>query len=481
MSENTGGAKKSGAKETFGAAKKAFNDSKSNDNQNSGQVDDNQEEAGSFQDTAKTSGKGKDGAKKAKDTAKRAKKFFDGLKGIQALAPLVSALSTIGIALLIIFLIIGFIGFFTTLPGLAMEKFIETCKAFFDWVIGAEKIEISEDKLVDLGNYIQDLGYELVGNGFASESQIKRDENTGEITAVKTDYEGNPGDTPNYLYAYVLQNERTYTLRGVKKNGLGTLLSCIPGASYVSNLIESSVRNSKYLKKPESYGMLHFDPDDMNSDWWNSINDFTPSIDRENMKLTIKTGFWTVSQMNWDLDGWTGRYGKPVELSLALHLSTMAPDFVYDFCMDSDLQTDIELGAKEVEYTADYKYISNDGLTLTRKEVIDEYNEHIDAVNINANYDALFLSKDKIEPYLWDDNELYTPPIDIISGVSIVSTENLDTGEISYYKALDKDGKAVQFFDKSNKSKISYGVSVDTNGVPTFEKDERSRRTYDRT
>lgn len=428
MSENTGGAKKSGAKETFGAAKKAFNNSKSNEGQsnpNSAQVDDNQEEAGSVQDTAKSSGKGKDGAKKAKDAAKRGKKFFDGLKGIQSLAPLVSALGTIGIALLIIFLIIGFIGFFTTLPGLAMEKFTEACKNFWNWVVGAEKIEVSETDLVDLANYIQELGYELVGNGFASESQITRDENTGEITAVDTDNEGSKGDMPNYLYAYVLQNERTYTLRGVEETGVNKLLSCIPIVGQLADEFEDIIRNSRYISNKSQYGMLHFD--ELNKDWWNNIDDFEPSIDRENMKLKIKTGFWTVSQMNWDLDGWTGRYGKPIELSLALHLSTMAPDFVYDFCMDDDLQTDIELGSKEVEYTADYKYISNDGLTLTRDEIIAEYNNHIEAININANYNALFMSKDKIESYLWDDTEIYTPPIDIMSQTNIVRVENTDT------------------------------------------------------
>lgn len=472
MSENTGGAKKSGAKETFGAAKKAFNDSKSNDNQNSGQVDDNQEEAGSVQDTAKSSGKGKDGAKKAKDTAKRAKKFFDGLKGIQALAPLISALSTIGIALLIIFLIIGFIGFFTTLPGLAMEKFTEACKQFWNWVVGSDTIDISEGDLVDLANYIQELGYELVGNGFASSSQIKRDKDTGEVTAVKTDYDGEPGETPNYLYAYVLQNERMYTLRGIKKTGLGHLLSWIPGISAFENWIEDSVRNSNYLKSPESYGMLHFDPDDMNDDWWNSIDDFKPSIDRENMKLTIKTGFWTVSQMNWDLDGWTGRYGKPIELSLALHLSTMAPDFAYDFCMDKDLQTDIELGAKEVEYTADYKYISNDRLTLTRKEVIDEYNKHIEAVNINDNYNALFLSKDKIEPYIYNDEEKYVLPIDTMSGVNIVKVYNFTTDEEVYYKALDKDGKPIELYNRATNTPRLYKCTVNSNGVPIFTEEE---------
>lgn len=468
MSENAGGAKKSGAKETFGAAKKAFNDSKSSDNQNSGQVDDNQEEAGSVQDTAKSSGKGKDGAKKAKDAAKRGKKFFDGLKGIQALAPLVSALGTIGIALLIIFLIIGFIGFFTTLPGLAMEKFTEACKNFWNWVIGAEKIEVSETDLVDLANYVQELGYELVGNGFASESQITRDENTGEITAVDTDNEGSKGDMPNYLYAYVLQNERTYTLRGVEETGVNKLLSCIPIVGQLADEFEDIIRNSRYISNKSQYGMLHFD--ELNKDWWNNFDDFEPSIDRENMKLKIKTGFWTVSQMNWDLDGWTGRYGKPIELSLALHLSTMAPDFVYDFCMDDDLQTDIELGSKEVEYTADYKYISNDGLTLTRQEVIDEFNEQKEGASVNACYDALFSEKDSLEPFVWYDDTLTTATIDTMNSTNIVSVRKYQADTTSYYKALDKDGKPIRLFN-NNGDLISYEIKFDGSGKPTFTED----------
>ncbi len=483
MSENTGGAKKSRAKETFGAAKKAFNDSKSSNNQNSGQVDDNQEEAGSVQDTAKSSGKGKDGAKKAKDAAKRGKKFFGGLKGIQSLAPLVSILGTIGIALLIIFLIIGFIGFFTTLPGLAMEKFTEACKNFWDWVVGSETIEISENDLVDLANYIQELGYELVGNGFASESQIERakengtieDKKTGQmisvekgqILSVKTVYKG---DTPNYLYTYVLQNERMYTLRGVKKTGVGHLVSWIPGISKFEDWIEDSFRNLNYLRPAALYGMLHFDPDDMNSDWLNSIDDFTPSIDRENMKLTIKTGFWAVSQMNWDLDGWTGRYGKPVELSLALHLSTMAPDFVYDFCMDSDLQTDIELGAKEVEYTVDYKYITNDGLTLTRQDVMDEFNEQKEGASVNACYDALFSEKESLEPFTWYDDTLTTATIDTMNSTNIVSVKKYKADTTLYYKALDKDGKPIRLFN-NNGDLISYEIKFDSSGKPTFTED----------
>ena len=477
-----GSASKSGtAKEMFSGAKDVFKDNRNNGAQSKtsgGQADNSQEEAeaGSVQDTARSSGKGKQGAQKAKDTAKKGKQLLDAAKNVKALAPLVSALSAIGIALLIIFLIIGFLGFFTTLPGLAMEKFTEACKNFWNWVVGAETIEIKETDLVELANYIQDLGYELVGNGFGSKDQIERDETTGEVLKVSTKYEGEPGDTPNYLYAYILQNERTYTLRGVEKTGLGKLLSWIPGISKFEEWIEDSVRNSNYLESPESYGMLHFDPDDMNSDWWNTIDDFTPSIDRENMKLSIKTGFWTVSQMNWDLDGWTGRYGKPIELSLALHLSTMAPDFVYDFCMDKDLQTDIELGAQEVEYTAEYTYVSNDGLTLTSQQVIDEYNEHVDAVNINENYDALFREEAKLEPYTWNGSEYKTATIDTMSGTNIVTIRkwNMDSEDWSVeesYKALDKDGNPIKLFNRANGDLISYTVEIDSSGKPTFTED----------
>ena len=149
-----------------------------------------------------------------------------------------------------------------------MEKVTEACKNFWNWVKGAEKIEVSETDLVDLANYIQNLGY-----------------------------------------------------------GLRELLSCIPIIGNISNALEDSIRNTKYINNPDQYGMIHFDS--TNEDWWNSIDDFSASIDRDNNRLTIKTGTLVTSQMNWDLTGWTGRYGKPIELSLALHLSTMAPDFVY--------------------------------------------------------------------------------------------------------------------------------------------------------
>ena len=78
--------------------------------------------------------------------------------------------------------------------------------------------------MVDLANYIQNLGYGLREYGFATEEQIGFDSNTGKVNKVSTEYKEKDEDTPNYLYAYILQNERTYTLRGVQKTGFNKFL-----------------------------------------------------------------------------------------------------------------------------------------------------------------------------------------------------------------------------------------------------------------
>lgn len=462
MSENTGGAKK-----TFREAKKAYRDSKSDEgqeNQNNEQVDNEEDDATSVQNTAKNSGKGKDGAKKAKNAAKSGKKFFNELKNIKSLAPLVSALSTIGIALLIIFLIIGFIGFFTTLPGLAMEKFLEACKNFWGWLTGAEKIEIKDDDLIELGEYIESIGYDLVGNGFVPESRLERNPESNEITGMDTRKWNLPGETPNYLYAYIIQNERTYTLRGVEKTGGNKILAYVPIIGNITGAIEDSFRDIMYVSNKSSYGMLHFD--DLNKDSWNNVDDFTPIIDRDNNRLTIKTGFWNVSQMNWNLDGWTGRYGKPIELSLALHLSTMAPDFVYDFCMDDDLQTDVLLNSKEMNYKIEYVYIPNEKTDkdLTKEVIEHEFEEYIKDNQVYGYYKDLFESSDKLETYRDDDR--IDLPMEILYNTSVIEIDGM------LYKALDEDGKPIIVYDKDNKTAKKYKIEKKGDKVTFKESDD---------
>ena len=114
-------------------------------------------------------------ATKAKATYEKSKKTAKKLKSIKALGPLISVISTFGIILLILFLIIGFIGFFVTLPGLAMDKIKKACEGFFKWCFGDQSIKVESADINSLAQYINDLGYDLVGYGFASSNSIDAD------------------------------------------------------------------------------------------------------------------------------------------------------------------------------------------------------------------------------------------------------------------------------------------------------------------
>ena len=53
------------------------------------------------------------------------------------------------------------------------------------------------------------------------------------------------------------------------------------------------------------------------------------------------------------MEGWSARYGKPLTLSLTLHLATMAPDLAYKLIMDEEENTAINIG--RIDYSVGIK------------------------------------------------------------------------------------------------------------------------------
>ena len=45
--------------------------------------------------------------------------------------------------------------------------------------------------------------------------------------------------------------------------------------------------------------------------------------------------------MVYSLDGWTGRYGMPVDFLMSVHIATMMPDLAYD--MVQAFPTEVEI------------------------------------------------------------------------------------------------------------------------------------------
>ena len=130
-------------------------------------------------------------------------------------------------------------------------------------------------------------------------------------------------------------------------------------------------------KDQTKHGMLDFDK----VKTWD-LNKFDVDIDRDNekMKITAHVGFLWLGrdEFKFNLSGWTSRYGKPIELSLALHLSTMAPDFAYNFCNDDWLQTLIKINVTKLKYNMEYYYQpdnSNLEEPISRSELNDLYSK----------------------------------------------------------------------------------------------------------
>lgn len=468
MSGNTGG-----AKGKFRATKEAFKNSRGQTN-SSGQIDNDQEEAGSVQDTAKSSGRGKQGAKSARNTTKKGKKLFKELKAIKSLAPLVSILSTIGIVLLIIFLIIGFIGFFTTLPGLAMEKVLDNAKTFLGWLLGSENIKVSDEQITELAKYIEELGYNLEGCGFVPVGSVKRvnGEETGEIEKIECDI-----DKSN-LYAYILANEKTYTVELEGKSILGVAQDLLPYATLLLpppyNIIGGSIALARTVTQIyedfdiQTKGMLIFD--DLDADVNTQVE-----IDRTTNKLVVKEGFFRVDQVNYDLNGWTGRYGKPIELSLALHLSTLAPDFVRNFCLNDDLQTEVHISTEERNYDLKFYFETEDGTILDKDKINEAYESLKTAVSLEENYRgtnwrSAYKNHEDVSLFSEDGNvEFPYVPIQMLNDLNTISFIYSDyrdrdgTEQISeYIGVIGSDGKPFSFYDNNGNAK---NIIFDIKGI----------------
>ena len=57
---------------------------------------------------------------------------------------------------------------------------------------------------------------------------------------------------------------------------------------------------------------------------WNDID-----VSAEEKTMSIRRG-WGANRMVYSLDGWTGRYGMPLEFLLSVHMATKMPDLTYD-------------------------------------------------------------------------------------------------------------------------------------------------------
>lgn len=299
---------------------------------------------------------------------------------------LISAFPIIGyvlIAILIFLFCWGVIGFFTTLPGTYIESIKEFGQNLWAGIIGSFTGEtvtarVTEEDQIELAQKLQDMGYDVVGYGFADASyEYDNEENAGDIdgftngtiTGIST-----LSDNRNYLQAYIAQSEATYVLANwnvagaIREGGLLGIADWLFGTDFVPdedvqaysegmlNLTTLSLNNERY--RPEEFRELQ------------GRMGINVDVDRENKILKI-TSLRTGANTNYyfDLSNWTSLYGKPLELFLSLHLGTMMPDLAYEFATSEAFNTKVNIALQEVQSTFKVIYRKEDSTEITQEDI----------------------------------------------------------------------------------------------------------------
>ena len=214
----------------------------------------------------KSGGAGQKAANTAKN-AKKASKFLAKFKNFSFVVKFLFVFWWIVLAIVIILLLIGAIQFFTTMPGMMIDKITEITSGLWEEIevfFTGNGARIKEEDQVELANYLQNMGYDLYGYGFGNPTEVGEG---GEVAKINN----------KYLFSYLLADYNTY-------------------AKDVGGLHRSFMQGWKNLwgLENEPYtGMLRFEDTGM----FDGV-EVTPN--RENKTLTIKV--WDPRWKEWNFD-----------------------------------------------------------------------------------------------------------------------------------------------------------------------------------
>lgn len=236
------------------------------------------------------------------------------------------------IILVIIIIIIGLVMFLITLPGMAMEKIKSLAKNVGDALgnfFGTDQTtDIEETDIYTTLDYLNQMGYDLKGWGFltdyvgdAKDGVEKNDDGT--ISNAKSDFISTYLISENYLYTLKNKNHVTGDGEGGLLNGILGL-----GQSLLSFLTNGQL--SQYWSR--GFISIYFDKE------LGEEGEFYQDHILSGDKITISASSKTIeikrgrgnNSMTYNLDGWVGRYGVPIDFLVSVHLATMMPDLAYD-------------------------------------------------------------------------------------------------------------------------------------------------------
>ena len=276
--------------------------------------------------------------------------------GVAAGAPVILIVLAV---ILIIFIIIGVVGFFTTVPQFLWNRFKEFVQDLWDGVqgyfIGRDEALVNKEDIIGAAQYLYDMGYDLVGMGFAESVEIvgQKDANGIEIPE-DDDHQKNEIISINapYLRSYLVAEQRTYLVTNYTFN-LKNFFELewveegmVAAGTGLINLERGLIET---LLMP-AYGITLGEANVGEAIKGVKIDRATNTM--RVRRINFELAFWKThfDYTYYSLEGWTGRYGKPFELMLTLHVATMAPDLVKEFAMNEDLDAKVNIKLRKATF-----------------------------------------------------------------------------------------------------------------------------------
>lgn len=409
--------------------------------------------------------------------------------GVAAAAPVIPIII---IAIIVIIFIIGIIGFFTVMPGLILGKLkkfgIELVEGLKGVAIGNYKV-VTQSKRIEIAQYIQNLGYDIQTYGFADvkykkktkkEIEDKDASSTKQITKIVP---VNNDRSNDYLSAYITADSQTYLPADTFLFARFVNLYDNAKAIITKDELKSIDQSSSGLINILDHSFQFFSSYDSTD---NAENYAYVNTEKRRLYIntkasefiipdlgyyfltnllfgkTAKVAWRSGSSYSFDLENWTAMYGRPIELFIALHTSTMMPDLSQKIALDSEFNTKVNIELIKGKITYDVEFNTKDGKSIKFSHDTEKYSANEEPIKNATEFIDSFL-RTMIRP---DDSSLYN---NLLQRLDELSEEEPEL-KFKFFHEIWKSGKASQSFLDFD-GKFDYKKAADNvlKGEATFE------------
>ena len=243
-------------------------------------------------------------------------------------------IGTLALVLIVILICVGILGFFMNIPGVVLDKLTKFGEDIWEYIEGyANEVVYGKDMPTDkqveeLAVYLTRQGVELEDWGFANEFIYDSKSNRVEKLTSK------------YLPVYMAAEQRCYLV--AKDNiSLSSLWKGIKelASGFFTNWDEISFGNGNIYIDEEGRTLLQIRESSDGTDKATIENKV--KVFRKEQELLISRNSISdnyskngVEVYRYKLKYWLDKYGTPMHFFMALHLATMAPEFVYEMAIN---------------------------------------------------------------------------------------------------------------------------------------------------